>query len=396
MLRTRRSRDAGPWRRRSLMRSRRSAIAGRCCVIAALLDGPRRFGELQDEVEGIAPNVLTQRLRQLERNALVVARPYSERPPRFVYELSAAGHELAGALRLLAGWGARNAEGAAAPRHVGVRHADGGALVVPDVRAAGGRRRGRRAPLRLSRPRPQGEKRSSRAPARDSVPRTGRMPAMLRLIGIVISIGLADSLNPTTIGPALYLAGGERAPRPRGRVHARRCSLVYFVGGAAIALGPGQLILSARAPPAATTARHIIEIVAGAAMLVGGGAAVAPPAAARAARAAELRPGGTIERAARRDDHRDRAADRFPYFAAIAAIVGSGLGPARQLVPARAVQRVLRRCRCSVIVGVLTFARRPRGSDCSRAGRGHASAHTGRGARRARARGRRVRRRCSA
>jgi DNA-binding HxlR family transcriptional regulator len=86
-------------------------------VIAALLDGPRRFGELQEEVGGIAPNVLTQRLRHLERGALVVARPYSQRPPRFVYELSTAGRELAGALRLLAGWGARNAEGAEAPRH---------------------------------------------------------------------------------------------------------------------------------------------------------------------------------------------------------------------------------------------------------------------------------------
>lgn len=87
-------------------------------VVAALLDGPRRFGELQAEVPGIAPNVLTQRLRQLERNTLVLARPYSQRPPRVVYELSAAGRELAGALRLLAGWGARNAEDAAAPRHV--------------------------------------------------------------------------------------------------------------------------------------------------------------------------------------------------------------------------------------------------------------------------------------
>ena len=86
-------------------------------LIAALLDGPRRFGELQEDVQGIAPNVLTQRLRQLERNALVVARPYSERPPRFVYELSAAGQELAGALRLIAGWGARHAEDAHAPRH---------------------------------------------------------------------------------------------------------------------------------------------------------------------------------------------------------------------------------------------------------------------------------------
>lgn len=87
-------------------------------VVAALLDAPRRFRELQQEVVGIAPNVLAQRLRQLERSALVVARPYSERPPRFVYELSASGRELAGALRLLAGWGARNAEGASAPRHV--------------------------------------------------------------------------------------------------------------------------------------------------------------------------------------------------------------------------------------------------------------------------------------
>jgi DNA-binding HxlR family transcriptional regulator len=85
-------------------------------VVAALLDGPRRFGDLQEEVGGIAPNVLSQRLRQLERNALVVARPYSARPPRFVYELSAAGRELAGALRLLAGWGARN-EGGTAPLH---------------------------------------------------------------------------------------------------------------------------------------------------------------------------------------------------------------------------------------------------------------------------------------
>jgi DNA-binding HxlR family transcriptional regulator len=86
-------------------------------VVAALLDGPRRFGELQEELPGIAANVLTQRLRQLERNALVVARPYSERPPRFVYELSSAGHELAGVLRLLAGWGARNAGEGTAPRH---------------------------------------------------------------------------------------------------------------------------------------------------------------------------------------------------------------------------------------------------------------------------------------
>ena len=77
-------------------------------VVAALLEGPKRFGELQEQVPGIAPNVLTQRLRALERNTLLVARAYSDRPPRFVYELTEGGRELAGVLRLLAGWGARN------------------------------------------------------------------------------------------------------------------------------------------------------------------------------------------------------------------------------------------------------------------------------------------------
>ena len=80
-------------------------------VIAALLDGPKRFGELQEELPGIAPNILSQRLRQLERDAVLVARPYSERPPRFEYELTSAGQELAGVLRLLAGWGARDVGG---------------------------------------------------------------------------------------------------------------------------------------------------------------------------------------------------------------------------------------------------------------------------------------------
>ena len=86
-------------------------------VIEALLDGPRRFGDLQEAVSGIAPNILTQRLRHLENEALVVSRPYSERPPRFVYELTSAGAELAGALRLLADWGARHADAAEPLRH---------------------------------------------------------------------------------------------------------------------------------------------------------------------------------------------------------------------------------------------------------------------------------------
>jgi DNA-binding HxlR family transcriptional regulator len=82
---------------------------GTLLVIAALLDGEKRFNELQDELDGIAPNVLSGRLKLLGEQALVVSRAYSERPPRFVYELTERGRELAGALRLLADWGARTA-----------------------------------------------------------------------------------------------------------------------------------------------------------------------------------------------------------------------------------------------------------------------------------------------
>ncbi len=85
-------------------------------VVEALLAGPRRFGDLQADLGGIAPNVLSQRLRHLEGQGLVLAQPYSERPPRFVYELTDGARELAGALRLLADWGARQA-GGEAPHH---------------------------------------------------------------------------------------------------------------------------------------------------------------------------------------------------------------------------------------------------------------------------------------
>jgi DNA-binding HxlR family transcriptional regulator len=86
-------------------------------TVAALLEGEKRFNELQDELDGIAPNVLSGRLKSLIEQALVVSRPYSERPPRFVYELTESGRELAGALRLLADWGARGAGQSEPLRH---------------------------------------------------------------------------------------------------------------------------------------------------------------------------------------------------------------------------------------------------------------------------------------
>ncbi len=86
-------------------------------IVEALLDGSRRFNELQDLVSGIAPNILTDRLRRLEREGVVLARPYQDRPPRMDYTLTAAGRDLAGALRLLADWGARRSDQSEPLRH---------------------------------------------------------------------------------------------------------------------------------------------------------------------------------------------------------------------------------------------------------------------------------------
>ena len=86
-------------------------------IVEALLDGPRRFNEVGVAVPGIAPNILTDRLRRLERERIVVATPYQQRPPRMSYALTADGHDLASVLRMLADWGARGTPDADPTRH---------------------------------------------------------------------------------------------------------------------------------------------------------------------------------------------------------------------------------------------------------------------------------------
>ncbi len=85
-------------------------VGDRWCllVVESLLDGPRRFNDLGATLPGIAPNILSDRLKRLERERVLIARPYSQRPVRLSYELTADGRELAGALRLLADWGSRS------------------------------------------------------------------------------------------------------------------------------------------------------------------------------------------------------------------------------------------------------------------------------------------------
>jgi DNA-binding HxlR family transcriptional regulator len=85
-------------------------------IVDALMASPLRFGELSRSVAGIAPNVLSARLDRLENARVITSSPYSQRPLRFEYRLTAEGQELAGVLRLLSSWG-QGADVAAGLRH---------------------------------------------------------------------------------------------------------------------------------------------------------------------------------------------------------------------------------------------------------------------------------------
>ncbi|MHB8153521.1 MAG: winged helix-turn-helix transcriptional regulator [Vulcanimicrobiaceae bacterium] len=71
-------------------------------------DGPVRFGELRRSISGISQKMLTQTLRDLERDGLVIRRLYPEIPPRVEYSLTPLGQTLDEPLRALARWAERH------------------------------------------------------------------------------------------------------------------------------------------------------------------------------------------------------------------------------------------------------------------------------------------------
>lgn len=66
--------------------------------------GTQRFVELQRNIGTITPKVLTQRLRQLERDGLVIRTYYPEVPPRVEYQISDLGRTLAPLFASLTDW----------------------------------------------------------------------------------------------------------------------------------------------------------------------------------------------------------------------------------------------------------------------------------------------------
>jgi hypothetical protein len=153
---------------------------------------------------------------------------------------------------------------------------------------------------------------------------------MFELLVIVGSLGLADSLNPSTIVPAFFLG-----TQPHARTH-----LVGFIagvfgvsliGGLILVLGPGQLLLDLVPKPGRHT-RHVLQLIAGVVALIG--AAVLwhlrertfggePDSTKAPSGRSSLVLGASIMAL--------ELPTALPYFAAIALIIGSGRGLASQL-----------------------------------------------------------------
>ncbi|MEU6095007.1 helix-turn-helix domain-containing protein [Streptomyces sp. NPDC047079] len=70
--------------------------------------GLQRFVELERRISKITPKVLTQRLRQLERDGLILRTYHPEVPPRVEYEISELGRSLAPLFAHLTEWAAHN------------------------------------------------------------------------------------------------------------------------------------------------------------------------------------------------------------------------------------------------------------------------------------------------
>jgi cytochrome c biogenesis protein CcdA len=88
---------------------------------------------------------------------------------------------------------------------------------------------------------------------------------MLRLAALAFTVGLADSLNPSTVGPALYLAtAGKRVARVT--LFTLGVFLVDLVGGVVLAAAPGRLLIDLLPHPSRTV-RDAIELAAGVVLL---------------------------------------------------------------------------------------------------------------------------------
>jgi DNA-binding HxlR family transcriptional regulator len=73
-------------------------------VVLLLSDGPMRFSQVRGQLGRVAPKVLTQTLRRMERDGLVTREVFAEVPPRVEYALTDVGQSLIEPIAVLADW----------------------------------------------------------------------------------------------------------------------------------------------------------------------------------------------------------------------------------------------------------------------------------------------------
>lgn len=80
-------------------------------IVEDLLEGPRRFTQIERSLGGANPKMVTARLRELEAAGLISRTTYAEVPPRVEYALTARGRELRPTIAALQRWGTRATSG---------------------------------------------------------------------------------------------------------------------------------------------------------------------------------------------------------------------------------------------------------------------------------------------
>jgi len=153
---------------------------------------------------------------------------------------------------------------------------------------------------------------------------------VLALLALVVSIAAADSLNPSTLGPALYFGIG-----PHGRRDVATFTLgvfaVSFAGGLALSFGPGQALLARVSKPSPHTV-HLIELVAGGAALPAAAVLWRARAHVAARMAGGKEPSGRSAWLVGAGIMAIELPTAVPYLAAIAAIVESGRSDMTQIL----------------------------------------------------------------
>ncbi len=93
-------------------------------IVAALSDGPRRYGELHRDIGDISQRMLTLTLKRLTEDGFVSRTVYPTIPPRVDYELTQLGFSLRASLIPLRDWASRNIDAITASRALTVSRPD--------------------------------------------------------------------------------------------------------------------------------------------------------------------------------------------------------------------------------------------------------------------------------